>query len=480
MTTVKQHPMAQAIRYRFGDLVLSPSARTLSRNGVELPLIPRYFDLLTLLVRQRGKAVSRQQILDEVWSDVVVSDGALSQAIRTLRRTLRDESREPIYIRTVSRYGYKFVFESVIEEDDGASGAATSGQPGGTGMPAAPTSAESEDSAAAAGSVEVGLFEPLLDKLSDPTAADDERRDAAERLHALGTRETLARLGKRHGQVEARAILRDARWDVAEAGNVPLLGEAEPLRVAWALVRLRLRRAARLAKTRWATASLGGAIAGLFAGALGGAALLAGPGSTAAPTLVVTLAGVGFIGGAIGAAGVGAGLAAAEAVARSARGLALVVGGAAGGGVVGGAALLLGKWMVADVFGGYAGTTIGIIEGLALGGAAGLGYGLTTRAPFGGGMATPHGAARVRAVITTGACCGGAAMLLSLGGRNLVGGTLNILSASFQGSQVSLLPLARLLGEGDVGALSRLVVSAFEGFCFGCGVVAGLTRRPHG
>jgi DNA-binding winged helix-turn-helix (wHTH) protein len=477
MTTVKQDPMAPpAIRYRFGDLVLSPSARTLSRNGVELPLIPRYFDLLTLLVRHRGKAVPRQQILDEVWSDVVVSDGALSQAIRTLRRTLRDESREPIYIRTVSRYGYKFVFESVIEEDERAGGAESAR----TRASGTPTSAEREDKAAPADSVEDRLFEPLLERLCDPTAGDDERRDAAERLHALSTRETLARLAKRNGQADARAILRDARWDVAEAGDVPLLGEPEPLSVAWTLVRLRLRRAARLAKTRWATASLGGAIAGLFAGAVGGAALLAGPGSSAAPTLVVTLAGVGFIGGAIGAAGVGAGLAAAEATARSARGLALVVGGAAGGGTVGGAALLLAKWMVEDVFGSYPGTTVGVVEGLALGAATGLGYGLTTRAPFGGGMTTPHGAARVRAVITTGACCGAAAMLLSLGGRNLAGGTLNILSASFQGSQVSLLPLARLLGEGDVGALSRLVVSGFEGFCFGCGVVAGLTRRPRG
>ncbi|PYQ18150.1 MAG: CadC family transcriptional regulator, partial [Acidobacteria bacterium] len=52
----------------------------------------------------------RREILDAVWSDVVVSDGALSQAVRTLRRALGDDPREPVFIRTVSRHGYRFVF----------------------------------------------------------------------------------------------------------------------------------------------------------------------------------------------------------------------------------------------------------------------------------------------------------------------------------------------------------------------------------
>ena len=45
-------------------------------------LIPRYFDLLLLLVEERQRAVSRQEIFDRVWADVVVSDGALTQATR--------------------------------------------------------------------------------------------------------------------------------------------------------------------------------------------------------------------------------------------------------------------------------------------------------------------------------------------------------------------------------------------------------------
>src|SRR6478672_10920073 len=107
-------------RYRFSEFILSPRRRILLRNGVEQPLIPRYFDLLVFLVERRGDAVHRRDIFDRVWSDVIVSDSALSQAIRTLRRTLGDDPRDPTFIRTVARHGYRFVGADVVEEDDTA------------------------------------------------------------------------------------------------------------------------------------------------------------------------------------------------------------------------------------------------------------------------------------------------------------------------------------------------------------------------
>ena len=106
------------IRYRFSDFTLSPRRRMLQREGREMPLIPRYFDLLVLLVERRHEAVHRRDIFDRVWTDVSVSDSALSQAVRTLRSTLGDDSREPRFIRTVARHGYQFVFADVIEEED--------------------------------------------------------------------------------------------------------------------------------------------------------------------------------------------------------------------------------------------------------------------------------------------------------------------------------------------------------------------------
>lgn len=105
-------------RYQFDEFVLSPRRRLLLRGGTEQPLIPRYFDLLVFLVEHRHEAVHRRDIFDRVWSDSIVSESALSQAIRTIRRALGDDPRDPRFIRTVSRHGYRFVFPEVVEEDE--------------------------------------------------------------------------------------------------------------------------------------------------------------------------------------------------------------------------------------------------------------------------------------------------------------------------------------------------------------------------
>ena len=117
------------IRYRFSGFTLSPQRRLLLRDGNEVPLIPRYFDLLVLLVERRHEAVHRRDIFDLVWGDVIVSESALSQAVRTLRRTLDDDPREPRFIRTVARHGYQFVCAEVVEEEDDSRLAGRLGRP---------------------------------------------------------------------------------------------------------------------------------------------------------------------------------------------------------------------------------------------------------------------------------------------------------------------------------------------------------------
>jgi DNA-binding winged helix-turn-helix (wHTH) protein len=108
----------RVVRYRFSEFTLSPQRRLLVRAGQEVPLIPRYFDLLLLLIERRAEAVHRREIFDRVWTGVIVSESALSQAVRTIRLTLGDDSKEPRFIRTVSRHGYQFVFPELIEEQD--------------------------------------------------------------------------------------------------------------------------------------------------------------------------------------------------------------------------------------------------------------------------------------------------------------------------------------------------------------------------
>jgi DNA-binding winged helix-turn-helix (wHTH) protein len=449
------------VRYRFGDFCVSPARRLLLRSGRELALIPRYLDLLILLLERRHEAVHRREIFETVWSDVVVSDGALSQAVRTLRRTLGDDSREPVYIRTVSRHGYRFAFDVVVEEpEDDAPLPPTT-----VAISPVPLSPARGDP-----------FEDALEKLlSEPDR--EARREAAEALHALGTAEALRRLGRRPGHEAARALLRDARWDVPGAGPVPLVGQPGGLTAARILTTLRLRHALRLARQRWAAACAGGAAAGAVAGALGGLALRLAPGSHAPASVAVTLALVGAIVGGLGAAGVGAGLAAAEAVARSLRGPALVLAGAAGGGVIGAASNLVGRWVLEGLFGRELSAVGGGLEGLVLGAAAGLGYALATPRHE-GGMATPRGADRVRAAAVTGLSCAAAAVVITVLGGHLAGTSLNFVARSFQGSQVGLAPLARMLGEPELGPLSRAVIGAYEGALFGFGLALGLTRRP--
>ena len=449
------------VRYRFGDFCVSPARRLLLRSGRELALIPRYLDLLILLLERRHEAVHRREIFETVWSDVVVSDGALSQAVRTLRRTLGDDSREPVYIRTVSRHGYRFAFDAVVEEpEDDAP------------LPAAAVAISPVPISPARGDP----FEDALEKLLSEQDREA-RREAAEALHALGTAEALRRLGRRPGHEAARALLRDARWDVPGAGPVPLFGQPGGLTAARLLITLRLRHALRLARQRWAAACAGGAAAGAVAGALGGLALRLAPGSHAPASVAVTLALVGVIVGGLGAAGVGAGLAAAEAVARSLRGPALVLAGAAGGGTIGATSNLVGRWVLEGLFGRELSAVGGGLEGLAIGAAAGLGYALATPRHE-GGMATPRGADRVRAAAITGLSCAAAAVVVTALGGHLAGTSLNFVARTFQGSQVGLAPLARMLGEPELGPLSRAVIGAYEGAFFGFGLALGLTRRP--
>ncbi|HEV8395593.1 MAG TPA: transcriptional regulator [Vicinamibacterales bacterium] len=458
-------------RYRFSEFVLSPRRRVLVRDGREQPLIPRYFDLLVFLVEHRHEAVHRRDIFDRVWSDVVVSDSALSQAIRTIRRTLDDDSREPRFIRTVSRHGYRFVFDGVVEEDDEqawpAADVTTPPEPAPT--PSAAPVLPAPD-----------RFEPLLARLTrvPASAADDEdQREAAELLHALGIAETLTRLGTRPRHAYARALLRDARWDTPAAGDVPVLAAPSPAATAWHLTALRLRRAALIAAARWAGAALGGGVAGAFGGAAGGLLLAAAPTSTASVAVVPVLAVVGAACGAAGGAGVGAGLSVAEATFRSRRTLGLVAGGAVGGGLVGLIAEWLSRWTLAALVGVHLDVGGGI-EGLAIGGAAGLGYAAAT-AFAEGGLAAPRGWRRVATAAVVGFACAAATLALALSGRALVGGTVHLIATTSQGSQVVLTPLGRLIGEPGFGPVSAAILGLGEGLLFGAGLAFGLTRRPQ-
>jgi hypothetical protein len=190
---------------------------------------------------------------------------------------------------------------------------------------------------------------------------------------------------------------------------------------------------------------------------------------------VAVLGVIGGCCGAAGGAGVGAGLAVAETVARSQRSVALAIGGALGGGLAGTAVQWLARWSLAALVGVQLDVGGGL-EGLAIGGAASLGYALTT-GHADGGLAAPRGRRRLLAAGVTAAACGLAALLMTFSGRPLVGGTVHLIAQAAQGSQAVLTPLGRLIGEPDFGPVSRALIGTGEGALFGLGLVLGLTRR---
>jgi len=95
--------------FRFNRFELDPDQRRLSRDGATVELNARYFDALVLMLRESGKLVTKDRFLGEVWRGVPITDGALTQCIKTLRRQLGDDAANPRFIETIPKYGYRFV-----------------------------------------------------------------------------------------------------------------------------------------------------------------------------------------------------------------------------------------------------------------------------------------------------------------------------------------------------------------------------------
>jgi DNA-binding winged helix-turn-helix (wHTH) protein len=96
-------------RFRFEGFALDLVDRQLTHEGRAVEINARYLDALALLVREGGKLVPKDRFLDEVWRGVPVTDEALTQCIKTLRRQLGDSATHPRFIETVPKHGYRFI-----------------------------------------------------------------------------------------------------------------------------------------------------------------------------------------------------------------------------------------------------------------------------------------------------------------------------------------------------------------------------------
>ncbi len=95
--------------FRFGEFALDVADRQLRRGSDPVEISARYFDALVLLVGEAGGLVSKDRFLSEVWRGVPVTDEALTQCVRALRRALGDDAGSPRFIETVPKHGYRFI-----------------------------------------------------------------------------------------------------------------------------------------------------------------------------------------------------------------------------------------------------------------------------------------------------------------------------------------------------------------------------------
>ena len=126
--------------YEFGPFQLDPPERLLLCDGQPVPMPPKAFDLLVLLVERGGHLIEKDELLKTVWRGSIVEEGNLSVTVSFLRKALNDDRGLHKYIETVSKRGYRFVAEVrrvgepeviaplVHADDSGRTGQEVSGQ----------------------------------------------------------------------------------------------------------------------------------------------------------------------------------------------------------------------------------------------------------------------------------------------------------------------------------------------------------------
>ena len=97
--------------FEFGEFRLDVNEKLLLRRGEPVPVTPKSFQLLLLLVANHGHLSEKDEIMSKVWPDSFVEEGNLSYTVRLLRKALDDNKQHPRFIETVPKAGYRFIAE---------------------------------------------------------------------------------------------------------------------------------------------------------------------------------------------------------------------------------------------------------------------------------------------------------------------------------------------------------------------------------
>ncbi len=105
-------------------LTIDLAAQKVSENGKELELAPNQWRLLAYFLSNPQRLLTKDMLIDAVWRGQAVTDQAVSHAVRLLRDSLGDDAKDPRYIQTVHRRGYRFIAEISEPEEARRPGAA--------------------------------------------------------------------------------------------------------------------------------------------------------------------------------------------------------------------------------------------------------------------------------------------------------------------------------------------------------------------
>ncbi|MEP7149065.1 MAG: winged helix-turn-helix domain-containing protein, partial [Acidobacteriota bacterium] len=107
--------------YDFRSFRLNVAERQLLRRNSPIPLTPKAFDVLALLIQRRGHLVGRDELLESVWADSFVEEQNITRVIHTLRRALGENDSGDKFIETVAKKGYRFVADvTEVHEPEGS------------------------------------------------------------------------------------------------------------------------------------------------------------------------------------------------------------------------------------------------------------------------------------------------------------------------------------------------------------------------
>src|SRR6266850_70305 len=103
--------------YEFGPFLVDPKEQLLLRDGRPIPLKPKLFDLLLVLVENSGHILHKNELMAKVWPNTFVEESNLTVSIFALRKALGNGHNHHSYIETVPRRGYRFVVEAKVVLD---------------------------------------------------------------------------------------------------------------------------------------------------------------------------------------------------------------------------------------------------------------------------------------------------------------------------------------------------------------------------